>query len=229
MLPAGNWVLDLLQLHANLEETTNTKVTTTDVSSFQEVMAKFFNSDLNNNITSQFSPQDIILAFTILINPNKVPYADSPDLSSNGENSIDVQMKHYGTDMLAETVQGERFTKTLLTSSDSEVHKEWKNYYNFITMKPEEDKQAQLKQLTSSKMLVTVFPNLNTPSIIHLSIPVATASVKQSFSLMKLIKTRLKICVGERSLSNLMKIHQKNSQIMTSMTLLMYGIESLEE
>jgi len=38
------------------------------------------------------------------------------------------------------------------------------------------------------------------------SIPVTTASVERSFSQMKLIKTRLRSCLNDRSLSNLMKI-----------------------
>ena len=66
--------------------------------------------------------------------------------------------------------------------------------------------QAQLKQLASNEMLVTMFPNLSTLSTICLSMPVATASVERSFSQMKLIKTRLRNRMGERSLSNLMKI-----------------------
>ena len=41
MLPAANWVLDLLDSQPDLAEATVTKVTTADISSFREVTAKF--------------------------------------------------------------------------------------------------------------------------------------------------------------------------------------------
>ena len=41
---------------------------------------------------------------------------------------------------------------------------------------------------------------------INLSIPVSTASVERSFSQMKLIKTRLRSSLNDKSLSHLMKI-----------------------
>ena len=55
-------------------------------------------------------------------------------------------------------------------------------------------------------MLVTMFPNLSTLANVVLTIPVSTASVERSFLQMKLIKTRLRNRLGERSLSSLMKI-----------------------
>ena len=39
-----------------------------------------------------------------------------------------------------------------------------------------------------------------------MSLPVSTASVEQSFSQMKMIKTRLRNCIGESSLNHLMLI-----------------------
>ena len=51
-----------------------------------------------------------------------------------------------------------------------------------------------------------MFLNLSALSNVCLSIPVATASVEQSFSQMKLIKTMLRNRIGEKSLSYLMKI-----------------------
>ena len=66
--------------------------------------------------------------------------------------------------------------------------------------------KAQLRELARNDMLVTMFPNLSALSNVCLSIPVATASVERSFSQMKLIKTRLRNRIGEKSLSYLMKI-----------------------
>ena len=55
-------------------------------------------------------------------------------------------------------------------------------------------------------MLIAVFPNLRKLATIRLSSPISTASVEQSFSDMKLIKSRLRNYLTELSLSNLMKI-----------------------
>ena len=66
--------------------------------------------------------------------------------------------------------------------------------------------KAQLKELGSNDMIKTLFPNLSKIGAICLSIPVTTASVERSFSQMKLIKTRLRSSLNDKSLSNLMKI-----------------------
>ena len=66
--------------------------------------------------------------------------------------------------------------------------------------------KAQLKELASNDMIKTLFPNLSKIGAICLSIPVTKASVERSFSQMKLIKTRLRSSLNDKSLSNLMKI-----------------------
>ena len=55
-------------------------------------------------------------------------------------------------------------------------------------------------------MLQAMFPNQNTLANICLTIPAATVSVERSFSQMKMIKTRLRNRMGEKSLSHLIKI-----------------------
>jgi len=55
-------------------------------------------------------------------------------------------------------------------------------------------------------MFKTLFPNLNKIGAICLSIPVTTTSVERSFSQMKLIKTGLRSCLSDKSLSNLIKV-----------------------
>ena len=57
-----------------------------------------------------------------------------------------------------------------------------------------------------NETLISMFPNLNTLASIRLTIPIGTASVERSFSQMKMIKTRLRSHLGEKSLSHLMKI-----------------------
>ena len=65
---------------------------------------------------------------------------------------------------------------------------------------------SQLHELVTNETLISMFPNLNTLANICLTIPIGTALVERSFSQMKMIKTLLRSCRGEKSLSHLMKI-----------------------
>ena len=65
---------------------------------------------------------------------------------------------------------------------------------------------SQLHELVTNETLISMFPNLNTLASICLTITIGTASVERSFSQMKMIKTRLRSRLGEKSLSYLMKI-----------------------
>ena len=78
LLPAANWVLELLDARDELQATTIT------ITSFQENVAKPFVTDLKGNISRTFSSQDIVASFSIF-DPSKLPQNDSPDLSSYGE------------------------------------------------------------------------------------------------------------------------------------------------
>ena len=65
---------------------------------------------------------------------------------------------------------------------------------------------SQLHELVTNETLISMLPNLNTLASICLTIPIGTASVERSFSQMKMIKTRLRNRLDEKSLSHLMKI-----------------------
>ena len=65
VLPAANWVLELLDAQEALEAITDTKVTMEDINSFQERVAKRFVSDLKSNISSCFASQDVVSCFSI--------------------------------------------------------------------------------------------------------------------------------------------------------------------
>ena len=54
-----------------------------------------------------------------------------------------------------------------------------------------------LSNLVTTDMLKIMFPNLNNLANICMTIPVGTASVEQSFSQMKMIKTGLRNRLGE--------------------------------
>ena len=201
--PAANWVLELLEECVNLETATGTEITPTDITTFQETIAKPFIATLKDNISSRFaSSGDVLLALSIF-DPKKLP-ADSHALSHYGEDAISTLLTHYGTDISAETLHGEETVKEAMISPD--ISTEWKTFRQFMAKQPKENMKLQLKELATNEMLKSMFPNLNTLAIISLSIPVATASVERSFSQMKLIKSRLRNRLSDTSLSHLLKI-----------------------
>ena len=79
-------------------------------------------------------------------------------------------------------------------------------FRRYITIWPKEDITKLLMELATSSMLVQMSPHLSDLAKACLLIPVGTASVERSFSQMKMIKTRLRIRLGEQNLAHLMRI-----------------------
>ena len=199
-LPAAHWVLELLDHKETLESTTSVKLSTDDIHSFQEKIGTPFVQLIKQNISSRFTSQDIVSAFSIF-EPKKVPNVDLPEFSSYGDNEVAILTAHYGQDKSAEATTGKQYIKKGLIST--EVSTEWKTYRHYLSKQPKDTFKKQLKEMSSETMMVSMFPNLSTLAKICLTIPVSTAS---SFSQMKMIKTRLRNRIGESSLSNLKKI-----------------------
>ena len=74
------------------------------------------------------------------------------------------------------------------------------------SLQPNDNISMQLKELLTNDLHRALFPNLHKLATICLSMPISTASAERNFSDMKLIKNRLRNCLTELSLSNLMKI-----------------------
>ena len=204
VLPAANWVLELLEDCDDLQTATEVMLTQQDITSFQDNVGKPFVALVKENIANRFSSsKDIITSFSIF-DPKKVPAPTSVDLTSYGEDSISTLIDHYGKDLQGKTVEGIAFEKAAIISRD--VQTEWKTYRQMMSKQPKEDMTAQLKELAINDTIIALLPNLHKLAVIFLSLPVATASVERSFSQMKMIKTRLRNRIGELSLSNLMKI-----------------------
>ena len=160
---------------------------------------------LKVNIESRFATStDIMSAFSIF-DPRKLPSKnDSDQLRSYGKDSINTLIAHYATAKPAETVGGEECIKEALISDD--VKSEWTTYKHFLTDSHEDDMAAQLQELVSNKTMSALCPNLSILGEVFLTIPVSTASVERSFSQMKLIKTRMRSCLSELSLSHLIMV-----------------------
>ena len=204
VLPAANWVLELLDEAENVEKTADIEVSLEDITTFQANVAKPFIAHLKDNISSRFSSSSDVVSAMSIFDPKKMPSSDSPDLPQYGKNSIGTLLSHYGTDKPSQTLLGNPTVKKALISS--EIHTEWITYRRHMAKQPKDNMKSQLEDLVSNDMLATMFPNLHTIAKISLSIPVATASVERSFSQMKLIKTRLRSSLNDTSLSHLMKI-----------------------
>ena len=82
------WVLELLDIKESLEEVADIKITMPDIESFQKTVGNPFISTLKDNISSRFTSQDVVSAFSIF-DPKKVPSLESPKFKDYGEESMD--------------------------------------------------------------------------------------------------------------------------------------------
>ena len=201
--PAANWVLELQDMKESLEEAMGVNITTSDIQTFQNSVGNLFVSTLKGNISSHFCSQDIVSAFSIF-DPKKTPSVDTSEYLQYGEGSVTVLLDQYGERKSAGSLEGEEYEK--MGQVSSEVKAEWKTSKHYLAKKPQKDMASQLHELVTNETLISMFPNLNTLASICLTIPIGTASVERSFSQMKMIKTRLRSRLGEKSLSHLMKI-----------------------
>ena len=183
-----------------------------DIKSFQDNVGIPFVSKLKANISSRFGSQDVISAFSIF-DPKKTPKVDSSEYTNYGKDSLSVLLNQYGSPKTATALDGEEFQKPALITD--RVHAEWTTFRHYIAKEPKEDMSSQLNNLLTNDMLKTMFPNLHTLANICMALPVGTASVERSFSQMKMIKTRLRNRLNEKSLSYLMKISIESPQNLT--------------
>ena len=70
---------------------------------------------------------------------------------------ISTLLTHYGTDISAETLQGEETIKEAIISPD--ISTEWKTFRQFIAKQPtcKENMKLQLKELATNEMLKVCF------------------------------------------------------------------------
>ena len=115
-LPA-KWVLKLMDAREEIERATGVKVTSANIASFQERVAKHFITDLKNNIVCRFTSQDIVSSFSIF-DPETMPSLRSTDLSCYGGDYIYTTLKRDGKDLTAESELAEESDKPALVSFD---------------------------------------------------------------------------------------------------------------
>ena len=104
--PAANWVLQLVDARDDLETVVGIKLTTDDISEFQERVGNCFIDKLKNNVMCRFSTSREILRAFAIFEPKRVPKVGTPELESYGEESINTLLSHYGESKTATTLDG---------------------------------------------------------------------------------------------------------------------------
>ena len=158
VLPAANWVLELLDDADGLKDSTKVTITADLILSFENTVGKHFVVDLKANITSRFSSSTAVVSALFIFYPREVPKPNSVSLPSYGDESVEKQIAHYGEDRDAETVHGEEMVKRGMIST--KILTEWKTFRQLLVKRPCDTIASQLKELVSSDMLKTMFPNL---------------------------------------------------------------------
>ena len=134
IMPAANWVLELLDTSNDLETSTGIKIATESITSFQDRVAKPLIIILKSNISSRFVSQDVSLFSTF--DPKKVPAAYSLGSLSHGEDLVDLLVEDNGAEHPAETVHGDEYTKEALISL--ELRTEWKSFRSYVPIQSTE-------------------------------------------------------------------------------------------
>ena len=146
VLPAANWVLELLYDADGLKDSTKVTINADLILSFQNTVGKPYVADLKANITSRFSSSTAIVSVLSIFDPKKVPTPDSVSLPTFGEDFVEKLIAHYGEDRDAEeTVDDEEMMKIAMICT--EILTEWKTFHQLLVKRPCGDTTAsQLKK-----------------------------------------------------------------------------------
>ena len=99
VLPAANWLLELLDVCENLEKATGISITDADITTFRQNVAKLFVSHLKCNISNCFAASNDAVSAMSLFDSRKVPGVDSPGLPQYGDESIRTLLAHGKSDL----------------------------------------------------------------------------------------------------------------------------------
>ena len=145
-------------------------------------------SHLIENIQERF-PNTTILASFDIFNPRKMP---------NEENLLE-----YGNEEII--ALSEQFKDTV--TSREVCQEEWSGYRQFLRMSANLTKRIEvINDLCTNDTSAALFPNLAQFARICRVIPIHTADVERTFSQLKLIKTRTRNRMNEKTLDSLLRI-----------------------
>ena len=143
--------IGLQDAREELKAATGIKVTRLDICSFQERVGKPFIRLIKDNISSRFrsASKDMLSAFSIF-DLMKVPSLCTHELPLYGDSSIQLSLDS-GRDSHAKSLEGTKFEKTAIVSSD--LNTEWKTYRQLLIKQPKDDISMELKELPTKDML----------------------------------------------------------------------------
>lgn len=158
-----------------------------------------FLTTLVANIQNRFEDKSVLAAFDIF-DPKKLP----GDSASDSE-SLAAAEKYGKTAIttLADQFEG-------VVASEEECLEEWIGYRQFLRGSVESGHLTKhrevIKDLCSNTTTASLFPNMSKFAQICRVVPIHTADVERTFSQLKLIKTRIRNRMNEKTLDALLRI-----------------------
>ncbi len=176
---------------------------------FRDSIRVPFLTRLIDNIQNRFEDQSVLAAFDAF-DPKKLPDDTHSDSDSQSESGSDSDHEtespaEYGKTAiitLADQFQG-------VVASRSECLEEWIAYREFLRENFKRGlltKHREVIRDLCSNVTAALFPNMSTFAQICRVIPIHTADVERTFSQLKLIKTRTRNRMNEKTLDSLLRI-----------------------
>ena len=192
------------------------------MSVYRDAVAIPYMDALASNINSRFSDSAVnLLVSSSIFNPESFP-TDKAALPEFDNSELKVLLNFYGKEAQAE-FGVKTYTSPPLVGSE-EILSEWRVFKRaFAKQKKALMKKNQLskpptlqeikREMESCNGYADIFPEIIKLLNILLVLPVGTTSVERSFSQMKLVKTRLRSRIDDRSLARLMRIATEEPEL----------------
>ena len=149
-----------------------------------------------DNITTRFDDKTVIAAFDVF-NPKKLP------------KPIDECYLQYGNTEIERLAT--QFEGAGVVGDVQQCLEEWSSFRQFLSDSVSESKEAAslesvIADLSSNAFAATVYPNMTAMGKICRVVPIHTADVERTFSQLKIIKTRVRNRMLEKTLDSLLRI-----------------------
>lgn len=152
---------------------------------------------LINNIEARFDDKSVLASFDIY-NPAKLPYL--PDNPCAEDLETFTEYGNVEVEILALQFQG-------VVADSIECLEEWSSFRQFLKENCADLKQKEvISKLCCDSSWAAIYSNMSTLAKICRVVPIQTADVERTFSQLKLIKTRVRNRMNEKTLDCLLRI-----------------------
>ena len=180
-----------------------TVITEEEKTGFLQKVYRPYLQSVIDHINGRMESTDFLSSMYVF-DPRHCPNSEER-LNNYGEEKIRILIDFYGIAQRAYFDGDEAFSQPDIDPEYTEA--EWKLFRQLIFRKYRYSSlQTVLSCLTGNDDISTAFPNLAKVATILEVLPVTTATAERSFSSMKLIKTRLRSRMGEKTLDHAMRI-----------------------